>query len=271
MINWLNNESCNWVLFNSVWQNITHLRWWPEIWLMEAYEWRLRQRERGLNSLWSYRYEVPEALYCARALKSMSLCMNCMRYLLFPENFVTDHLLLLDALPGRFYQVEVDTGQLRGTFRPNVYTETIAVNSEKGILYWSDIIRREIQSSYLNGTDLKTVHSTGATVLLFKGAPTYLACGEQRSRTLCMVAKITYLCDRCSPCYTYHHQYLYNLIEHRVFLRWKVRSLSSPNWLWFRYDEFLSVVEVYSSRYPSSINQIYTFTWRILHCNPISK
>ncbi|XP_064615685.1 low-density lipoprotein receptor-related protein 5-like [Liolophura sinensis] len=72
-----------------------------------------------------------------------------------------DHFLLTDFVGQRFYQVEINTGKIWGTFRPNAFSTALAVDPENKKVFWSDYLRKEIRSSYLNGSQATTLITTG--------------------------------------------------------------------------------------------------------------
>lgn len=79
----------------------------------------------------------------------------------FPERLRTDHILVADLIAGRFYQVDLLTGLVRGMFHPKGASPTVALSPDKTLIYWSDLANREIVSSDRNGTGVKTFLSAG--------------------------------------------------------------------------------------------------------------
>ncbi|XP_064608886.1 low-density lipoprotein receptor-related protein 4-like [Liolophura sinensis] len=73
----------------------------------------------------------------------------------------SNHILVTDLIAGRFYQVHLKNGRVRGMFHPKGQSPTVALNPGNSLVYWSDLSNREILSSFLNGTEMKTVLSTG--------------------------------------------------------------------------------------------------------------
>ncbi|XP_064609237.1 low-density lipoprotein receptor-related protein 4-like [Liolophura sinensis] len=77
------------------------------------------------------------------------------------EFLSVDHFLMADLIAGRFYQVDMNTGNVSGTFKPMGNSETVSVNPDHSMVYWSDFVQREIRSSDLTGSNMKTVFTLG--------------------------------------------------------------------------------------------------------------
>lgn len=92
------------------------------------------------------------------ALRFLFVCLSVS---LFVEFLSEDHFLLTDLDAGRLYQVDMNTGKVSFLLNPGKYTSTVAVSPDQSVVYWSDTRQKEIRSSYLNGTNMKTVFSTG--------------------------------------------------------------------------------------------------------------
>lgn len=62
--------------------------------------------------------------------------------------------------------MEISSGRIWGTFRPNSPSTAIAVDPENKRVYYSDYLLKEIRSSDLNGSDDSTFITTGIALKL---------------------------------------------------------------------------------------------------------